>query len=257
MSGTVLITGITGGFGFEFAKLFAQNGYNIVGVARNPQRLLTLCTNLEAKYGIQTDFFACDFNDPDAVEDLFGYTESEGIQIDILVNNAGFGDHGPFSQSNLNKQVKMIDVNVVALTKLTYYYLKGMLERKNGKILNVASIASFMPGPDMSVYYATKAYVLSLSEALHEELEGTGVTVTALCPGPTNTGFASAADIRSGRLADVFRYGNPYKVARKGYQALMKSKAVEVPGIMNKAGVAAAKLLPRPVVRKAVKKFQG
>ncbi len=257
MSETVLITGITGGFGFEFAKIFAQNGYNIVGVARNGQRLKTLCENLSKEYGIQTDYFACDFNNEDAEEGLFAYTESEGIQVDILVNNAGFGDYGPFSRCHLEKQVNMIDVNVVALTKLTYYYLKGMIERKNGKILNVASIASFMPGAGMSVYYATKAYVLSFSEALHEELQGTGVTVCALCPGPTDTGFARAADIYSGRLSDVFKAGNPYKVARKGYKALMSGKAIEIPGVLNKTGVIAAKIFPRPVVRKMVKKFQG
>jgi short-subunit dehydrogenase len=170
----------------------------------------------------------------------------------MLINNAGFGDYGRFADSELAKQTQMINLNDRSLVEMTHTFLPAMIRRGKGKILNVASVASFEAGPMMSVYYASKAFVLSFTESLSEELRGTGVTVTALCPGPTNTGFSKAADMPSGRLANMFRFTQPIDVARCGYSALMRGQVIVIPGVLNNLGIIAVKLLPRAFVRKAV-----
>jgi uncharacterized protein len=176
--------------------------------------------------------------------------------VDVLVNNAGFGDFGAFGQSDLQRQLAMIDLNVRALTELTHHYLAGMLERGEGRILNVASTASFQPGPLMAVYYATKAYVLSFSEALSEETRGTGVSVTALCPGPTASGFQPAAGLEHSKLLAGRKLPSSATVAAAGYAAMKRGKPVVISGLKNRVVAASIRVTPRPVVRRIVHKIQ-
>ena len=254
---TVLITGASSGFGFEFAKIFAAKGYNLVLCARSEEKLQKLAKALEKRYQIQALVFRQDLASPDGAKALFDFTEAAGCEVEILINNAGFGDYGKFAGSDLAKQEQMINLNVRTLTSLTHLYLPAMISRGYGRILNVASIASFLPGPMMSVYYATKAYVLSFTESISCELQGTGVTVTALCPGPTDTGFTSRAEMpQNGRFADAFRFTKPVDVARYGVKALMKGQVIAVPGVLNKIGATAGRLAPKKVVRNIVYKFQ-
>ena len=197
---TALITGASGGFGAQFAKLFAKDGYNLVLVARRTQLLNSLKTQLEGEYGVDVTVITKDLSAPDAADEIFAFTQAEGLNIDVLVNNAGFGILGNFAASDGAKQQQMLNLNILTLTKLCHLYLPYMLSQRKGHILNVASIAGFAPGPGMATYYASKAYVLNFSDAFATELRGTGVTVTALCPGPVNTGFADAAGFKKSVL---------------------------------------------------------
>ena len=255
MSQTVLITGATGGIGLEFVKIFASKKATLLLVARNELRLRRMCEKLRAR-GLDADYVACDLGDPDSPAKIAAHAEQEGMKVDILINNAGFGDYGPFAEANLQKQLDMIDLNVRALTEMTGLFLPGMIARGSGKILNVGSIASFEPGPMMSVYYATKAFVLSFSEALTKELKGTGVTVTCLCPGPTNTGFTAGAGMTQKRFADIFSLTGPAAVASYGYKALMRGQAVAIHGLPSKIGAFGVRLLPRKAVRELVYRLQ-
>src|SRR5882724_11077920 len=197
---TALITGASGGIGYDLAKLFARDGYGLVLVARNKQKLDENAPELRKLGSPWVINYATDLAELEAPEELFAYTERASIQVDVLVNNAGYGVHGAFSKTNLDDELEMMQLNMVALTHLTKLYLPQMIARRQGKIMQVASTAAFQSGPFMAVYFASKAYVLSFSEALYEELRGTGVTVTALCPGPTKTGFADRAGMRSTKL---------------------------------------------------------
>jgi uncharacterized protein len=245
---TALITGASGGIGYEFAKLLAKDCNTLVLVARSKDRLNTIKQELETASSASVTVIDQDLADPGAAEKIFHRLESEHIIVDILVNNAGFGDHGAFVETDWQKEEKMIAVNISALTEMTKLFLKGMVERKNGRIVNVASTAAFQPGPFMSVYYASKAYVLSFSEAIANELEGTGVTITALCPGPTATGFANAARMERSRL---FRFGKPASatdVARFGYEAMKKGKTVAIHGLVNKLIAFSVRTSPRKLL---------
>ena len=250
MSQTVLITGATGGIGLEFVKIFASKGASLLLIARNELKLRSMCEKLRAR-GLEADYVACDLSDPDVPAKIAAHAKREGLAVDILINNAGFGDYGPFAEADLRKQLDMIDLNVRALTEMTGLFLPGMIARGSGRILNVGSIASFEPGPMMSVYYATKAYVLSFSEAIARELKGTGVTVTCLCPGPTNTGFTAGAGMQE-RFADIFRLTGPASVAAYGYKALMRGQAVAIHGLPSKIGAFGVRFLPREAVRNLV-----
>jgi short-subunit dehydrogenase len=190
---TALITGASGGIGLDLARLFAEGGYDVVLVARTESKLKELATELASKHGVSARAVAADLADPAAPAQLMERLKAEGVQVDVLVNNAGYGGYGTFAETELDAELKMIQLNISALTALSKAVLPGMLARKSGRILNVASTAAFQPGPLMAVYYATKAYVLSFSEALANETKGTGVTVTCLCPGPTKTGFQQQA----------------------------------------------------------------
>ena len=181
--------------------------------------------------------------------------KKENIDVDVLINNAGFGNLGKFSESDLKKELEMINVNISALTALTRLFLPEMIAKNHGKILNVASTAAFQPGPMMSVYYATKAYVLSFSEALSEELKGTGVTVTALCPGPTASNFQKTAGIQETKLIKGKRIATSKEVAEFGYDAMMKGKRIAVQGTMNKLMAYGVKFLHRRLVTRTVKKM--
>lgn len=244
---TALITGASSGFGREFAKIFAKDGYNLVITARSTDKLEKIKHQIEMEYGVDVFVFTKDLSLPSAPQEIFDFTQQKGVHIDVLVNNAGVGDLGNFAKSDLARQQQMIDLNVSALVKLTHLYLPAMLEKCEGKILNVASIAGFAPGPGMSVYYASKAFVLSFSDALSTELKGTGVTVTALCPGPVNTGFAAAAGFKNSVLFSGKEDGKAAQVSRYGYKAMQKGKAVALPDILCKTAALGVRLVPRSV----------
>ncbi|MCR4902833.1 MAG: SDR family oxidoreductase [Butyrivibrio sp.] len=252
MTNVVLITGASSGFGTEFSRIFASKGHNLLIVARSEDKLTALKKSLEKRYGIKVFVLSQDLSIPDAAHRVEEFVNENNLAVDILINNAGFGDYGRFVDSDISKLSNMIDLNDRSLVEMTHTFLPSMVKNGKGKILNVASIASFEAGPQMAVYYASKAFVLSFTESLSEELRDTGVTLTALCPGPTDTGFSSAAQMPAGRFANMFRFTKPLDVAKYGYIALMKGQVIAIPGILNRLAIIAVKLLPRAFVRKAV-----
>lgn len=254
--GTALITGASSGIGLELARLFAADGYGLVLVARSRGKLEQLASELGTQFGVSTTVLAADLSEVSAADQVVEQLAQGGIAIDVLVNNAGFGHFGAFAESDWTKERDMLQVNIVALTTLSKRLLPGMVARKRGRILNVASTAAFQPGPLMAVYYATKAYVLSFSEALSAEVEGTGVTVTALCPGPTESGFQAGASMEDSKLVAGKKLPDAQSVARAGYRALMAGKRVYVPGFSNRALAQAVRFLPRQTVTSMVLKAQ-
>lgn len=246
---TALVTGASGGLGEEFARILAQEGFDLVLVARSERKLQALSEELETTCGIEAHAFPCDLAREDAALDVYDYVLGRGMRIDALVNNAGFGDSGAFHEADWSRQRDMVQVNVVALMQLTRLLVPQMVARHCGMVLNLSSVAAFSAGPYMSVYYATKAYVLSFSEALSEELADTGVAVTALCPGPTATGFESAASMGSG--SSMFHHAaGAAEVARDGYKAMRAGKAVCLQGAFTKAMSFGSRLVPRSIARK-------
>lgn len=244
---TALVTGASSGIGRELARLFARDGYDLVLVARNATRLEALAAEVRESHGTHALVLPTDLALPSAADEVYAHIESRGIRVDALVNNAGFNVYGPFAETDAAAELDMLQVNVIALTRLTKLVLPGMVRRGSGRILNLGSTGSFAPGPFDAVYCASKAYVLSFSEALAAELEGTGVTVTALCPGPTRTAFATRAGMTetplfSGRVAE------PSGVAETGYRALMRGRRVIVPGIGNALLAFSVRLSPRTLV---------
>ncbi len=253
---TALVTGGSGGIGLEIAKVLARNGLDLVLVARTRDTLEAAAGQLEGKFGAKVHVFAADLRRPDAPQAIFDFLHNENIPIDVLVNNAGFGVGGEFADTKLQRELEMIQVNISALTHLTKLFLPAMIKRKAGRVLNVASTAAFQPGPLMAVYYATKAYVLSFSQALAEELRHSGVTVTALCPGPTRTRFAASADLRSSRLFTAFGIAHAADVAAFGVAAMMHGRRVAIPGIKNKIVAQASRFVPRAVSAKLARMAQ-
>src|SRR5687768_6198056 len=247
---TALVTGGSGGIGLELAKVLARNGFDHVLVARNRDTLEAAAGQLEGKFAVKAHVFAADLRRPDAPEAIFDFLQNENIPIEILINNAGFGLGGEFSETELQRELDMIQVNIGALTALTKLFLPPMIKRRSGRVLNVASTAAFQPGPLMAVYYATKAYVLSFSEALAEELRNTGITVTALCPGPTQTDFADTAEVNSSRLFNTFGIADAADVAKYGYDAMMHGKRLAIPGFKNKLIAQANRIAPRALSAK-------
>ena len=252
---TALITGASVGIGRELAKLFAQDGYNLVLVARNAARLQEVASDLEKRFGIIAKVFPLDLTSPAASQFLFDQLQREDIAIDVLINNAGYGKLGAFAEVPYEDSAGQIALNVTALTHLTRLFLATMLERRSGRILNVASTAGFQPGPLMAVYYATKAYVISFSEALANELQGTGVTVTCLCPGLTDTEFQVRAGTEKTTLFKRTRPMDAATVARDGYRALMKGKSLVISGIRNRLLMQSLRISPRRVVTAVSRKF--
>jgi len=245
---TALVTGGSGGIGMELAGVIAKNGNNIILVSRNEGQLKTVSEKLAREFGISADYIVSDLSTPSAPLEIYRNLTQNKTEISILVNNAGFGAYGKFSDISLEKQLEMIQVNITALTQLTRLFLTDMIKQGDGHILNVASTAAFQPGPLMAIYYASKAYVLSFSEALANELKGTGVTVTALCPGPTETGFQAVAGIGDSRLIKGRKIMDARTVAEAGYKAMMKGKSVVIPGIMNKMLTLMVRVSPRDKV---------
>ena len=250
MNDWALITGASCGIGLELAKLFAAGRFNLVLVARNETRLNQVAKELQAAHGIQARVLAKDLSVPTAPREIFDALRD--TPISILVNNAGFGLYDPFAESDLGAQTAMIQVNLAALVELTHLFLQPMLARRGGRILNVASIAAFQPGPNVSVYYASKAFVYSFSYALAEELKHTGITVTALCPGTTRTEFFERAGMR---LPGRWPVMDAQTVAEIGYRGLMRGKRVVIPGVFNRIAATLAKLAPARLAVKAVLKI--
>jgi uncharacterized protein len=244
-SSTALITGASGGIGYELAKLLANDHHNLVLVARNGPRLMQVADELQRQFGITVKTFALDLTEPVAPQSLFAHLQSAGIAVDILVNNAGYGRYGEFADVPREESLGQIQLNVTALTELTKLFLGPMLDRRSGKIMNVASTAGFQPGPLMAVYYATKAYVISFSEAIANELADKGITVTCLCPGATETGFAGRAGNDATRLFKNLRPMDAKVVARAGYRGLLKGKTLVIPGFRNWLVAESIRVSPR------------
>lgn len=246
---TVLVTGSSSGIGMEMSRLFAADKSDLVLVARRENQLRQLADELRAGYGIEVRVLPEDLTDHQAPQRIYDRLRVEGIQVNVLVNNAGFGALGRVADLDTQRQMDMVQVNVTALTHLTCLFLPGMIERRRGGVLNVASTAGFLPGPGMAVYYASKAFVLSFTEALAEELAGTGVKACCLAPGPTQTGFGTVSGIEKARL---FRFGvmNAIEVAKAGYEGMRQGKVLVVPGMTNKLAAASVRFTPRPIIRK-------
>ena len=245
---TALITGASGGIGYELAKLFARDHYNLVLVARSSGKLSQFADELQRQFGISAKAVALDLAVASAPQALFDQLQRDAIAVDILVNNAAFGASGKFAEIPLDESLGQIQLNVTALTALTRLFLPSMLSRKSGKIMNVASTAGFQAGPLMAVYYATKAYVISFSEAIANELSGSGVTVTCFCPGATDTGFQKRAAIEESALFRKLRPMDAKTVAAKGYRALMEGKTLAIPGFRNWLAAESVRFAPRKMV---------
>lgn len=245
-----LITGASGGIGMEFARVFAKNGYDLILVARNRERLDAVKAELEAESETQVTVCPADLTSADQIEQLYEHLISVGAQVDTLVNNAGFGDLGAFLDSDWRRQQALIDLNITALVRLTYLFGSEMKKRGAGRIINLSSVAAFSAGPYMSLYYASKSFVLSFSEALSEELKGSGVTVTALCPGPTETGFERNAGMEKSVMFSRFKPASAEDVAEAGYQAAMRGKSVKYHGFVTQSYRFLARLLPRSLLRR-------
>lgn len=253
---TALITGASSGIGRELAKIHARNGHNLVLIARREDRLQDLKTELETSYDTKVVLFPIDLADDNAPEQIFHFTEKHKIYINILINNAGVGDYGFFHKSDWNRQQSMLDLNIKTLTHLTHLYLPGMITKDRAYIMNVASTAAFQPGPLMSVYYASKHYVLAFSEALANELSDTGVTVTTLCPGPTESEFQQKAHMQKSKLFDFMPVASSKDVAEYGFKAMFKGKRVAVYGTGNKILTKLVGIFPRNMVTAIARNLQ-
>ena len=245
---TALITGASGGIGYELAKLFACDRYELVLVARSTEKLNQIAAELHKQSGVKVKVIALDLGAPPATKFLFDQLQREGIAVDVLINNAGFGAFGNFAEMSEDEILGQIHLNIIALTHLARLFLPAMLARRDGKIMNVASTAAFQPGPLMAVYYATKAYVLSLSEALANEVAGSGVSVSCFCPGATDTGFAKRARTENSRVFKKFAVMDVETVARDGYRGLIAGRTVVISGTQNWLTAHSVRFAPRKLV---------
>jgi len=245
MNKTALITGATNGIGLELARIHASEGGNLVLVARNKPKLDALRVELEELYKVKVYTIDKDLSETNAAQDVYAETRRMEIEVDYLINNAGFGDFGLFAETDWDKEHRMIQLNITTLTHLTKLYLRQMQQRGGGKIMNVASTAAFQPGPTMAVYFATKAYVLSFTEAISNEVKGRGISITALCPGPTETGFSAAGSMDGSRLFRNKRLPTGKDVAQFGYRAMLAGKTLAVHGIKNNIMTNAIRFFPR------------
>jgi uncharacterized protein len=250
-----LVTGASGGIGAEFARVLAKGGHDLVLVARSEAPMQTLASEL-ANHTAHCTIISADLAILGAGHRLAGTLADRNLEIDVLINNAGFADFGELWKADAPKIDQMITLNVATLTELMHDLLPGMVSRGAGRIMNVASTAAFFPGPLMAVYYATKAFVLSISEAVNEELKGTGVTVTAVCPGPTETGFVAKAEMESSKLFKG-KIMSAHTVAEQGVAAMFAGKPVAVIGTKNKIQSLTPRFLPRSIVPGIIKKAQS
>ena len=250
-----LITGATEGIGYELAKLFAQDGYNLVIVSRTEADLQNMTSEFKQQFGIEVVPIAKDLFEKDAALELYQEVESMGITINVLVNNAGQGEYALFVDADINRLLDIIQLNINSLTVLTHLFLKDMVSRNEGKILQLASIASELPGPWQAVYHGTKAYVLQLTESLIQELKDTNVSMTALQPGATDTDFFNKATMQESKIVDG-KLSDPAKVAKDGYRALMEGDDKVVSGLMNKVLIAGSNILPDTMLAKQMDKMQ-
>ncbi|GAA4774262.1 SDR family oxidoreductase [Stakelama sediminis] len=252
---TALITGASAGLGEGFAEALAARGTDLILTARRVERLEALAERLRAAHGVAVSVFPADLSEAGAVETLMAAIGKQQLSVNLLINNAGFGAAGAFVDQDRAGLARMIDLNCRALMELSHAVLPGMVQMRSGGILNVASTAAFQPGPWMAVYYATKAFVLSFSEALHEEVKGAGVRVSALCPGPTRTEFADVAGMGNTELFNRFG-SDAATVVRDGLAALDANAAVRVSGMMNRVMAFSTRLAPRGMLRRTVAKLQ-
>jgi uncharacterized protein len=239
-----LVTGASNGIGLELARVLAREGWDLVVTARNRHALDRVARELSNSSPTSVHVATADLASPDGARLLMDEIASAGLTVDALVNNAGFGLFGPFATTPLERERQMIDLNITALVTLTKLCLPGMIERRRGRVLNVASTAAFLPGPNMSVYYATKAFVLSFSEAIGDELRGSGVTITTLCPGPTETAFQDVARMQKSRLVQGAMM-SAAAVAAAGYRGMIAGQAVVIPGATNRMVPVLVRMLPR------------
>ncbi|HEX3855901.1 MAG TPA: SDR family oxidoreductase [Verrucomicrobiae bacterium] len=253
---TILITGASSGIGLELAKCFAAEQFandngRIILVARNTHALESLAAELRRDWKVEVTVLTADLSLPETPKRIFSELSAQKISVDVLVNNAGFGAHGSFVEMSLPRQLEMLQVNIAALTELTGLFLPGMIQRKRGGILNVGSVAGFLPGPGMAVYYATKAFVLSFTEALAEELLGTGLKVSVLCPGPTESNFGNVARGEKVRQMKTSKM-SAEAVAQYGHRAFRNGKVTAIPGVQNKMFVFLNRFAPRWLPRKII-----
>jgi uncharacterized protein len=241
---TAMITGASSGLGREMSKVFAKHHYDLVLVSRRDDVLLSFAKELMQEFAIRVHVFKSDLSCPAAVERIVRYVQSEGLVVDVLINNAGLGEYGSFPETSPEKITEMVMVNMHALTLLTRLLLPGMLARRNGKVLNIASTVAFKPEPLMAVYAATKAYVLSFSRALSLELRGTGIVVTALCPGPTRSDFFRRASMHHLTQEKIKNFADPSLVAGFGYKSLLAGKTTAIVGLGNRIRILALCLFP-------------
>lgn len=246
----VLLTGASTGIGYDLAHLFAKDKNNLILVARSEKKLREVATELSQKYNVQIEILPVDLSNPDAPKQIYGFVKGKGIFVETLVNNAGFGSNGKFVDLPINEELGMIQVNISSLIHLTRLFLPEMLQNNTGKIMNVASTAAFQPGPYMSNYYATKAYVLHFTEGLAEELKGTNIKISALCPGPVMTEFQSRANLKDALMIKGPMVLESKKVALVGYKGLLAGKVIIIPGFLNWLLTVSTAFTPRFLVRK-------
>lgn len=252
--GTALVTGASSGIGWALAEVFARHGHDLVLTARNAERLESLAASLRSEHGVEVSCIVEDLSLPDAAQSLFDAVAALDLEVDILVNNAGLGLYGPFHRRAAAEHQELIQVNVVALTMLSHLFGERMVGRGRGRILNVASTVAFLPGPMMASYFASKAYVLRLSEALQTELSGTGVTVTCLCPGLTESRFHERSGLLGTHLLR-FSQASAESVAKAAYRGCMAGRAVVLPGFRNRCVPLVERLLPRIAARRLIWAF--
>ena len=252
---TALVTGASGGIGEELARLFAADGHGLVLVARSRDKLSALAEELSDRHNVSARVIAADLARAEAPREIFDELRRDDIAVDALVNNAGIGSYGPFAETDEKTELDLLQINVVALTHLTKLFLPAMIARRRGYVLNVASTAAFQPGPLMAVYYASKAYVLSFTEALANETSGTGVRVSALCPGPTETGFVAAAGMSESKLFDA-NVMSARSVAVEGYRGMLSGKTIVIPGFRNQLLASGYRFAPRSLITKIVRGIQ-
>lgn len=250
-----LITGASSGIGYELACEYAKHGHHLILSARSTAKLEELKSTLEKQFSIQVVVIPCDLSVSRSAKKLYDEIQAKGLKINSLVNNAGFGDHSEFEKSDLNKTLEMIQLNITTLTELTHLFIKDLKANAPSHVLNVASTAAFQAGPLMSVYYATKAYVLSFSEGLYEELKDKAVSVTALCPGPTISGFQDAANFSNNFISKI-KLPTSKDVAVYGYQKAMQKQAIAVHGFMNRVLIFSQRFTPRSTIRSVVMMIQ-
>ncbi len=251
-----LITGASSGIGRDLAKCFAGDGWSVILTARRLPELQKLAQELSNQFQVQTLCLAKDLNEPTAPGEIFQELQSKKLTVSALVNNAGFGHYGHFANTDITQELKLLQVNIVALTHLTKLFLKSMVAQSHGYILNVGSTAGFQAGPLMAVYYASKAYVVSFTEALANELQDSGVKVSALCPGPTETEFSQVAGLEGTNLFKKMHVMESFAVAKAGFDGLMEGKILVIPGLMNKLTVQSNRISPRKWVTRVVRGVQ-
>lgn len=256
MKHTALITGASGGIGLELAKIHASTKGDLILVARSTNKLLKIKSELETTYGISVTVIPKDLSIPDAPQEVYDRLQELGIEVEYLINNAGIGDYGNYHETSWFKEEAMINLNILALTQFTKLFGSDMVARKSGKIMNLSSIAAFQPGPLMTVYYATKHYVQAYSEALYEEWKDYGVTVTALCPGATLSGFQEAAEAEGVRLFDGKKLPGAQEVAEFGYEAMMRGEMTAIHGMLNSVVASSVRFVPKKLTLKMMKKLQ-